>query len=72
MSLLTLTFVVGCASLKTTSSSRLNRQIAQADTVYRHLDIDHMSAYNDAVTSITRRIDGKRPTNCAISFNPLG
>src|SRR5689334_10587446 len=72
MSLLTLTFVVGCASLKTTSSSRLNRQIAQADTVYRHLDIDHMSAYNDAVTSITRRIDGETPNELRHQLQSIG
>jgi hypothetical protein len=72
MSLLTLTLVVGCAALKTTPSSRLDQQIAQADTAYRHLDIDHTSVYNDAVTSITRRIDGETPNELRLQFQCVG
>ena len=51
----------GCASLKSTSSNRLDQQIAQADAAYRTLDAGHVTAYNNAVAAIAREIDGKTP-----------
>jgi hypothetical protein len=70
--LLALVFVAGCASLRSTSSSRLDQQIAQADTAYRHLDVDHMPAYNDALASITRRIDGETPNELRLQLQSVG
>ena len=58
---LVLVFVGGCASLRSTSSNRLDQQIAQADAAYRTLNADHVSAYNNAVASIARQIDGETP-----------
>jgi pimeloyl-ACP methyl ester carboxylesterase len=58
-SLLALVVLGGCASLRSTSSNRLDHQIAQADAAYRSLDADHVTAYNDAVASVCRQIDGE-------------
>jgi len=58
---LILVFVAGCASLRSTSSNRLDQQIAQADTAYRTLDADHVTQYNKAVASIAQQIDGETP-----------
>jgi Alpha/beta hydrolase family len=60
-SLLALVFLGGCASLRSTSSNRLDQQIAHADAAYRTLDTDHVTAYNNAVGSIAREIDGETP-----------
>jgi triacylglycerol esterase/lipase EstA (alpha/beta hydrolase family) len=60
-SLLALVFVAGCASFRSTSSNRIDQQIAHADTTYRTLDADHVTAYNNAVASIARQIDGETP-----------
>ena len=60
-SLLALVFVAGCASLRSTSSNRIDQQIAQADAAYQTLDADHLTAYNNAVASIARQIDGETP-----------
>ena len=61
VTLLALVFLAGCASLKSTSSNRLDQQIAQADAAYRVLDANHVTAYNNAVASIARQIDGETP-----------
>ena len=58
---LVLVFVAGCASLRSTSSNRLDQQIAQADAAYRTLDADHVTQYNKAVASIAQQIDGETP-----------
>ena len=60
-SLLALVCLSSCASPRATSSNRLDEQIAQADAAYRTLDADHVTAYNNAVASIAREIDGKTP-----------
>ena len=60
-SLLGLVFLAGCASLRSTSSNRLDQQIAQADAAYRTLDAGHVTDYNNAVASIARQIDGETP-----------
>ena len=60
-SLLALVFLNSCASLRSTSSNRLDEQIAQADAAYRTLDADHVTEYNNAVATIAREIDGKTP-----------
>ena len=57
-SLLALVFLSSCASLRSTSSNRLDEQIAQADAAYRTLDADHVTAYNNAIATIAREIDG--------------
>ena len=59
--LLALVLLSGCASLRSTSSNRLDQQIARADAGYRTLDANHVTAYNDAVVSIARQIDGETP-----------
>src|SRR5471030_538893 len=60
-SLLALIVLGGCASLRSTSSNRLDQQIAQADAAYRTLDAGHVTDYNNAVATIAREIDGKTP-----------
>ena len=59
--MLALVFLSGCASLRSTSSNRIDQQIAHADVAYRMLDADHVTAYNRAVASIARQIDGETP-----------
>ena len=59
--LLALVLLNSCASPRSTSSNRLDGQIAQADAAYRTLDADHVTDYNDAVATIAREIDGKTP-----------
>ena len=58
---LALVFFGGCVSLTSTSSNRLDQQIAQADAAYKTLDADHVPGYNNAVESIARQIDGAKP-----------
>jgi hypothetical protein len=60
-SLFALAFLSSCASLRSTSSNRLDRQIAQADAAYRTLKAGHVTDYNNAVATIAREIDGKTP-----------
>jgi hypothetical protein len=71
-SFLALVCFVGCASLRSTSSNRLDQQIAQADAAYRSLDADHVSAYNNAVASIARQIDGERPNELRNQLDSVG
>jgi hypothetical protein len=59
--LFALVILSGCASLRSTSSNRFDQQIAQADAAYRSLDADRVTAYNDAVVSVCRQIDGETP-----------
>jgi len=59
--LLAMVLLSGCASLKSTSSNRLDQQIAQADAAYRTLNAGHVTDYNSAVATIAREIDGKTP-----------
>jgi hypothetical protein len=61
VTLLALVLHSGCATLRSTSSNRLDQQIARADAAYRTLDANHVTAYNDAVVSIARQIDGETP-----------
>jgi hypothetical protein len=70
-SLLALVFVAGCASLSSTSSSRIDQQIAQADATYRSLDADHVTAYNNAVAAIAREIDGETPDQIRRQLDPV-
>jgi pimeloyl-ACP methyl ester carboxylesterase len=60
-SLLALVVLGGCASLRSTSSNRLDQQIAHADAAYRSLNADHVTAYNNAVAAIAREINGETP-----------
>jgi hypothetical protein len=71
-SFLALLFFAGCASLRSTSSNRLDQQIAQADAAYRSLDAAHVSAYNNAVGSIARQIDGDTPKELCSELDPVG
>jgi triacylglycerol esterase/lipase EstA (alpha/beta hydrolase family) len=70
-SLLSLVFLTGCASLRSTSSNRLDQQIAQADAAYRTLHADHVTDYNNAVAAIAREIDGKTPAELRSSLDPF-
>jgi pimeloyl-ACP methyl ester carboxylesterase len=70
-SLLALVVLGGCASPRSTSSNRLDRQIAESDAAYRTLDADHVTAYNDAVASIAREIDGKTPAELRSELDPV-
>ena len=60
-SLLALVLVAGCGSLQSTSSNGINQQFAHADAAYRSLNAHHVTAYNDAIASIAREIDGETP-----------
>ena len=70
--LLALAFFGGCASLRSTSSNRFDQQIAQADAAYQNLDADHVPAYNHAIESIARRMDGARPDDLRSQFDSVG
>jgi hypothetical protein len=69
---LTLLFFGGCSSLRSPSSDRLDQQIARADAAYRSLDANHVLAYNKAVESITRRIDGATPNQLLSELESVG
>ena len=58
-SLLAVVILSGCASLRSTSTNRLDGQIEQADAAYRSLHADRVTAYNEAVVSVCRQIDGE-------------
>jgi triacylglycerol esterase/lipase EstA (alpha/beta hydrolase family) len=60
--LLALVLLNSCASPGSTSSKRLDGQIAQADAAYRTLDADHVTDYNKALANLAREIDGKTPS----------
>jgi pimeloyl-ACP methyl ester carboxylesterase len=70
-SLLALLFLSSCASPRSTSSNRLDQQIAQADEAYRTLDAGHVTGYNNAVASIARKIDGKTPAELRSELDPV-
>lgn len=70
---LALVFFGGCASLRPTSSHRLDQQqIAQADAAYKVLDADYVSTYNKAVESIAQDIDGARPDQVRSQLASVG
>jgi pimeloyl-ACP methyl ester carboxylesterase len=69
---LALVFFGGCASLTSTSSDRLDQQVARANAVYRSLDPNHVSAYNEAVKSIARRMDDTTPGQLRSQFDSVG
>ena len=69
---LALVFLAGCASLTSTSSTRLDQQIARADMAYRILDAGNVSTYNKAVESIGRQMDGARPNELRSRLASLG
>ena len=71
-SLLALIFLAGCASVRSTSSNRLGQEVAQADIAYRQLHADRRAAYNNAVASIARQIDGETPDELRSHLEPLG
>jgi hypothetical protein len=71
-SLLALVFFAGCASLKPTSSNRLDQQIARANAAYQNLNADHVTAYNNAVTSIAREIDDDTPDELRNQLDSVG
>jgi pimeloyl-ACP methyl ester carboxylesterase len=62
----------GCASLTSTSSNRLDQQIAQADAAYRNLDAQHVSSYNKAIQSIARQIDLETPDQLRTELEAIG
>src|SRR5581483_1918937 len=66
-----LVFFAGCASLRSTSSNRLDQHIAEADAAYRQLDGGHLSMYNDAVASIAKDIDGDTPNELRTQLDSL-
>ena len=59
--LLVMVLLSSCASPRSTSSNRLDQQIARADAAYRALDAEHVTAYNEAVATVAREMDGKTP-----------
>jgi hypothetical protein len=61
----------GCASVNSTSSKKLDQQIAQADAAYRALGAEHVTDYNSAVATIAREIDGKTPGELRSELNPF-
>jgi hypothetical protein len=69
---LALLFFGGCASVKSTWSSGLDQQIAQADAAYRILNANHVSAYNNALESIARQIDGETPDQLRSQLDSVG
>ena len=71
-SFLALVFFAGCASLRSTSSNRLDQHIARADAAYQNLNADHVTAYNNAVTSIAREIDGDTPDELRNQLDSVG
>jgi hypothetical protein len=70
-SFLALVFLSSCASLRSTSSNRLDEQIARADAAYRTLDGGHIAEYNSAVATIAREIDGKTPAELRGELDPV-
>ena len=70
-SLLALVFLSSCASPKSTSSNRLDQQIAQADAAYRTLDAGQVTDYNNAIAAIARTIDGKTPEELRSELHPV-
>jgi hypothetical protein len=71
-SLLALVYFAGCASLRSTSSNRLDQQIAQADMAGQNLDADNRAAYNNAVACIARQIDDETPNELHSQLDSLG
>jgi hypothetical protein len=71
-SLFALVILSGCASLRSTSSNRFDQQIAQADAAYRSLEADRVTAYNNAVVSVCRQIDGETPDELRAQLNSVG
>jgi pimeloyl-ACP methyl ester carboxylesterase len=69
--LLALILLSSCASLRSTSSNPLDQQVAQADAAYRTLAPDHVMAYNNAVATIAREIDGKTPAELSSEFDSV-
>ncbi len=69
--MLALVFFAGCASLRSTSSNRLDQHIAEADAAYRQLDGGHLSMYNDAVASIAKDIDCDTPNELRTQLDSL-
>jgi pimeloyl-ACP methyl ester carboxylesterase len=67
--LLVLVFVAGCASLRSTSSNRLDQQIAQADAAYCRLSANHVTEYNNAMASILREINDETPDMLRAQLN---
>jgi triacylglycerol esterase/lipase EstA (alpha/beta hydrolase family) len=70
-SLLALIFLSSCASPRSTSSNRPDEQIAQADAACRTLDAGQVTAYNNAVATIARKIDGKTPAELRSELDPV-
>ena len=70
-SVLALVFLSSCASVRSTSSNRLDQQIARADAAYRTLDTGHVTEYNNAVATIAREIDGKTPGELRSELDPV-
>jgi pimeloyl-ACP methyl ester carboxylesterase len=70
-SLLALVFLSSCAAPRSTSSNRLDQQIAQADGAYRTLDASRVTNYNNAVATIAREIDGKTPAELRSELAPV-
>jgi hypothetical protein len=69
-SLLALVFLSSCASQQAPSSNRLDQQIAQVDGACRTLDSGQVTAYNNAVANIARKIDGKTPPELRSELDP--
>ena len=69
---LALVLFAGCASLRFTSSTRLEQQIERADAAYRSLNPEHVSSYNQALESIAREIDGESPDQLRTELASVG
>ena len=64
--------LAGCASLGSTSSNRVAKSIAQADSAYQTLTAGDVSTYNKAVESIARQIDGQTPNQLRTQLDSIG
>src|SRR5689334_18621615 len=70
---LALVLLSGCATTHVARQNHdLRQQIAQADQAYRSLDADHIAAYNNAVASVVRQIDGETPEDLRSELDSIG
>jgi hypothetical protein len=70
---LALVLLSGCATTQVTRQHHdLRQEIAQADAAYRSLNASHVAAYNNAVASIARQIDGETPGELRTELDSIG
>lgn len=70
-SLLSLVLFTSCASLRSTSSNRLDQQLAHADAAYRTLADGKVTEYNNAVAAIAGKVDGKTSAELRKELDPV-